>query len=226
MSEWIDISVPLGNGIVAWPGDPPFSIDRFLDQKNGAPFTVSQMSLGVHTGTHMDAPLHSIPGGASIDQMPLDACIGPARVIHIEDRESIKQAELARHNIASGERILFKTANSDRLWSDEPFKENFIYINCQAAEYLADRRIRMVGIDYLSVGGWERDSRETHDALLSAGIWIVEGLNLHGIEAGDYELICLPLKIAGADGAPARAILKKTSSEKSTQNESRRGFSG
>jgi arylformamidase len=196
--------------MVHWPGDPAFHIERAHDQEKGHVATVSRMALGVHTGTHMDAPLHFIRNGATIDSMPLDATVGRARVIAIDDPQSIKRGELLAHRISAGERILFKTHNSDGAWNTDQFDEDFVFISHDAAAYLAESGIRCVGVDYLSVGGFREDGPETHHALLGAGIWIIEGLNLHGIEPGDYELACLPLKLIGSEGAPARAILRNS----------------
>lgn len=209
MTEWIDISVPVRNGMVHWPGDPPFHIERAEDQEKGDIATVSRMTLGVHTGTHMDAPLHFIRGAGSIDTMPLDATIGPARVISIADSHSITRTELARHKIAAGERVLFKTANSGRSWKSDAFDESFVFISQDAARYLAEVEVQTVGVDYLSVGGYREDGPETHHALLGSGVWIIEGLDLSGVEPGEYELVCLPLRLIGAEGSPARAILRK-----------------
>jgi arylformamidase len=208
VSEWIDITVPVRNGMVHWPGDPSFQIKRTLDQENGDTCTLSQMTLSVHTGTHMDAPLHFLKGGPTIDEMPLDATIGSARVIQIRDRKSIRREELIEHEIEASERVLFKTANSDNLWTKDEFDEDFIFIEKEGAEYLAERGVRVVGVDYLSVGGFKQDAVETHQALLGAGVWVIEGLNLSGIEPGAYDLICLPLKLMEAEGSPARAILR------------------
>jgi len=141
--------------------------------------------------------------------MPLDATVGPARVIPIHDKKSIKREELAAHGISAGERILFKTANSDRSWNSDRFDEGFVFISHDGARFLAERGVRTVGVDYLSVGGFREDGPETHEALLGAGIWIIEGLNLTGVEPGEYELVCLPLKLMGAEGSPARAILRR-----------------
>jgi arylformamidase len=194
--------------MVHWPGDPPYNIKRLHDQSNGAVCTVSKVDLGVHTGTHMDAPLHFIQGGAAIDQIPLDAVIGPARVIQIQDRRSIRREELEQHEIEARDRVLFKTANSDQLWRKDEFDEDFIFITRDGAEYLAERGVQTVGVDYLSVGGFKEDAVETHVALLDKGIWIIEGLDLSGVEPGLYELICLPLKLMGSEGSPARAVLR------------------
>jgi arylformamidase len=210
VSNWIDVSVPLRNGMVHWPGDSAFHIERFLDQAKGGGATVSRMSLSVHTGTHMDAPLHYIPNARTIDEMPIEATVGPARVIPIRDRRSIERSELTAHAIAGGERILFRTANSDHGWSRDAFRKEFVFISPEAARYLVERGVRCVGIDYLSVDAFPGDEAETHRILLDAGIWIIEGLNLQGVEAGTYEMVCLPLLLMGSDGAPARAILRRT----------------
>jgi len=166
------------------------------------------MSMGMHTGTHMDAPIHFLQDGKGIDQIPLTAAIGQARVIEISDTESIKPGELEPHEIGRGERILFKTRNSPRCWQTNDFVEDFVFISHEAAQYLAERQVQLVGVDYLSVGGFRVDGVETHAALLQAGIWIIEGLNLSQVQAGTYQLICLPLKIVGSDGSPARALLR------------------
>jgi arylformamidase len=141
--------------------------------------------------------------------MPITATIGRARVISIRDEESIRVRELESHGLAKGERVLFKTRNSEQCWKTDRFQKKFVHIPKDTAQYLAERRVQTVGIDYLSVGGFETDGAETHRILLAAGIWILEGLNLAHVEAGEYELVCLPLKIVGSDGAPARAVLRK-----------------
>jgi arylformamidase len=206
---WIDVSVPLRSGMVHWPDNPPVRIERMLDMECGDAANVSTISLGSHTGTHMDAPIHFVPGGAGMDRMPLDATVGQARVIEIQDPVSIKPEELDPHEISRGERVLFKTQNSARRWWTEDFIEDFVYVSQEAARYLADRGVSTVGVDYLSVGGFWKDGVETHQALLGTGIWVIEGLDLSEIEPGEYELICLPLKVENGDGAPARAILRK-----------------
>jgi arylformamidase len=206
--SWIDISVPVREGMPQWPGDPQLSFERMMDQNNGDLCTVTRASMSAHTGTHMDAPLHFLRNSPSMEQMPIDATVGPARLIRIEDSAAIHRSELLPYSIQPGERILFRTGNSDRDWGNLPFNEDFIFIARDAAEYLAECGVRSVGVDYLSVGGFRQDSVETHEALLSKGIWVMEGLMLAGIEPGNYELVCLPLKWVGAEGAPARAILR------------------
>ena len=203
---WIDISVSIKQGMVHWPGDPAIRIKRVLSIDNGDDCNVSRLSIGSHTGTHMDAPLHFLRKGKGLDKMPIDATIGSARVIEISDKESIKANELKRHRIREGERILFKTSNS-RYWKSNQFRKNFVYIAHDAAEYLAQKKVLTVGIDYLSVGGFYNDGLETHQALLQAGVWVIEGLNLSKVKAGRYHLVCLPIKVLNSDGAPARAVL-------------------
>jgi len=206
--EWIDISVPLATGMVHWPNDPEVRIERMSDMDRGDNNTLSMVSMGVHTGTHMDAPLHFVRNGRGIDQMPLDVMVGTCRVIKVHDPESIKVAALEGHDIRRGERILFKTKNSSRAWHNAAFIEDFVYISTEAAAYLAQAGVILIGIDYLSVGAFKHNGTEVHQTLLGAGIWIVEGLDLSEVDSGDYDLVCLPLRITDADGAPARAIVR------------------
>jgi len=207
--DWIDISVPLHNGMVAWPGDAPFERTSTLEIANGDECNLSQISATAHIGTHMDAPRHYLEGATGIETMPISASVGRARVIEIHDPEVICTSELESHHLAKGERVLFKTRNSQRCWETDHFQRKYIYIPPETAHYLAERGVQTVGVDYLSVGGFESGGPETHRILLQAGIWIIEGLILEHVEPGEYELVCLPLRIIGGDGAPARAILRK-----------------
>jgi len=207
-AAWIDISVTIKSGMVHWPGDPKVEIKQIHSIAKGATANVSHLSMGSHTGTHMDAPFHFLPKGKGIDAIPLDATVGKARVIEIHDRELIKAEELKGHNIRRGERILFKTINSKRCWKTDHFVKDFVYISAGAAQFLATRKVKSLGVDYLSVGGYFKDGEATHHALLKAGIWVIEGLNLSKIKSGEYELICLPLKLLHGDGAPARAMVR------------------
>ncbi len=205
---WIDISIPVRDAMAHWPNDPPVSIRRIHDIEKGATANLSMISMGAHSGTHMDAPLHLIKKGESIDNIPLDTVVGKARVIEIRDAESIKPAELLRHRIQRGERILFKTENSAHVWQKDEFSEDFVFISDAAAEFLVERGVRLIGIDYLSVGSFKYGGSYVHKTLLGAGIWLIEGLNLSNVAPGKYDLICLPLRIVAGDGAPARAILR------------------
>jgi arylformamidase len=205
---WIDVSVTIKHGMAHWPDNPPIVVERHLDIGRGDDCNVSHIAIGVHTGTHMDAPIHFIAEGAGLDEMPLSAVIGEARVIDIADPVAVTADELRLHHLGRGERLLFRTANSARVWQTHHFVEDFVYIAEEAALYLADAGVQTVGIDYLSVGGYLVDGARIHRILLEAGIWIIEGLDLSAVAAGRYEMICLPLKLHGGDGAPARAILR------------------
>jgi arylformamidase len=213
-NPWIDISVPLRTGMVHWPGDPPVQIWRFaklgqrVDGKT-IPCNVSQMNICAHAGTHMDGPRHFIKNGDGLDTLPLDATIGPARVIEIEDRDSVKVEELASHKLKRGERILLRTHNSSTRWWEKGFQKRFVHISAGAARHMVERGIQTIGVDYLSVGGYERDGVETHQILLGAQVWIIEGLDLTQTLAGNYDLVCLPVKVKDSDGAPARAVLRR-----------------
>ena len=206
--KWIDISVTIKSGMVHWPDNPEIKVGKMLDMERGDVCNVSTLSLGSHTGTHMDAPRHFFRDGKTLDRMPLEATIGPARVIEIKDREAVKVEEIRNARIKAGERILFKTRNSRQAWKTDEFDEDFVYISRDAAAFLARAKLMTVGIDYLSVGGFKKDGVETHHALLGAGIWVIEGLNLGKIKPGRYELCCLPIKVLDSDGAPARALLR------------------
>ncbi len=207
-SRWLDISVPLRNAMVHWPSDPPVRIENVKDIEHGASSTLSVISMGSHTGTHMDAPLHFIRQGIGIDKMPLDTTVGRARVIEIHDSESIKPEELVRNRIRRGERVLFKTRNSLRVWQTDTFIEDFVFISKEAARFLAEHKVRVIGVDYLSVGSFKHGGSYVHKTLLGGGVWIIEGLDLSRVKPGKYDLICLPLKLDQGDGAPARAILR------------------
>jgi len=205
---WIDISVPLYSGMAHWPGDPPFQADQARAISRGDVCNLTQLATSAHIGTHMDAPKHFIDHGVGIDALPLAAVLGPCRVVEIKDHHAIQPAELESAQLLPGERILFKTRNSARGWTTDEFVKDFVYISKEAAQFLVDRAVQTVGVDYLSVGGFFKDGVPTHQILLGAPIWIIEGLNLSQVQPGSYELICLPIKLRGADGAPARAILR------------------
>ncbi|MGF1590708.1 MAG: cyclase family protein [Pleurocapsa sp.] len=210
-TDWIDISLTIHPGMPYWPDNPAVSVEPSQCLAHGDVCNVSKMTIGTHTGTHVDGINHFIKGGIGIDQMPLDATIGVARVIEIKDPQQIKLAEIEPHNIQAGERILFKTQNSDRALKSAQFVEDFVHISTEAAHYLAEKKVRTVGVDYLSVGGYQGNVIEVHHALLGSGIWAIEGLNLAQVEPGKYELICLPIKLKDGDGGLARAILRPIS---------------
>ncbi len=206
---WIDVSVPITDGMISWPGDPKVHIARSLDMEKGAEANVTKLNMGAHTGTHMDAPRHFINSKAGIDKMPLDAAIGKVRIIGIRNKEMITPEELRSHRIRKGERILFKTVNSNSRWYLKPFNKKFVALSTEAARFLAERKIKTLGVDYLSIGSLQSDIGEVHRLILKAGIWAIEGLDLSKVEPGDYEMICLPLRIVKSDGSPVRTLLRK-----------------
>lgn len=192
-----------------WPGDPECHITKTVDMADGAVCNLTHLNLSAHTSTHMDAPRHFIADGITMEQMPLDAVIGPCRVLDLQSVEDqITSADLEPLAIQPGERLLFKTRNSTQSWSLDHFDRDFISLGADAARFLVEHRVQTIGVDYLSIGGFEKDIVETHQIILGAQVWVIEGLDLSAIEPGDYELMCLPLKIQGADGAPCRALLR------------------
>jgi arylformamidase len=207
-TEWIDVSVTVRHGMPHWPGNPPITLQRVMDLRDGDDCNLSHIAMGVHSGTPMDAPVHFRHGAAGLDDMPLSATIGEARVVEIADPDCVTADELRSKSPRRGERLLFRTENSPRCWTKDTFVEDFVYISEPAAALLAESGVQTVGIDYLSVGGYHADGTSIHHLLLDAGIWIIEGLDLSAVRAGSYELICLPIKMHEADGAPARAILR------------------
>ena len=207
-----DVTVPLHNGLPTWPGDPGVEITDWRSLTNGDSANVSLLHFGAHSATHVDAPAHFIEGGAKVDSMPLDALIGEAEVIEVpEDRLVIDEVFVAANCPAGTERVLFKTRNS-AFWSEpEPqFHTDFTYLDLNAATRLVQQGARLIGIDYLSIEKYGQANHETHHALLSKGVIILEGLNLSNVPAGKYELICLPLRLQSnlGDGGPARAVLR------------------
>jgi arylformamidase len=207
--SWIDVSMPCRAGMVTWPGDPFVDISQVMDMERGDSCNLTRLNMSAHTGTHMDAPRHFTRTGVSMSAWRPEDTVGPCRVIAIEDPVAIRAAELAPHTPQAGEILLFKTQNSRLRYQDNTFHEDFVYLANDAAQLLAKARVRTVGIDYLSIGGFHHDLVETHVTILGAGIWVIEGLMLDEVAAGDYELCCLPLRLQGADGAPARALLRK-----------------
>jgi arylformamidase len=209
---WIDVTATLDPATTPiYAGDAPMKFDFLHDMRKGDGFTLSVYSMGAHSGTHVDAPMHFVLGGATIDQLSLDPFIGPARVIDIpDDVQAIDAAELGRHQWKGAERVLFRTRSSLRGWMASPtFHRDFAYIAPDAAQLLADAGVRLVGIDYISAEQFAAPAPMTHRILLGKGIPIVEGLALAGVSAGDYDIIVLPIKVGGHEGAPARAVLRK-----------------
>jgi arylformamidase len=205
---WIDVSVPLRTGMVVYEGDPEVAIEPVTRIAAGDLANVSRMALGTHSGTHMDAPRHFIDGAPGVDRIPLDALVGPAIVADARGAPGdIDAAALAALDLPSGtERLLLRTRN-EALRERDAFTRGFVGIADDAARELAAMGVRLVGIDYLSIAPSAEPS-PTHLALLEAGVAVVENLDLRRAPPGAYELVCLPLRVEGADGAPARALLR------------------
>lgn len=205
----IDISVPLQNGLVVWPGDRPVEVRRLRTlERDGA--NVSEICLSSHTGTHLDPARHFVAGGPTVDQLPLDVLNGPADVADFSYVERvITAADLEAARLpADCRRLLLRTRNS-RFWAEEPhlFHEDYVGLSADGAEWIVRRGVQLVGIDYLSIEPYRTPGHPVHRALLGAGVIVLETLNLAQVAAGRYQLLCLPLRITEGDGAPARAAL-------------------
>ena len=223
MPKYYDVTIPLNDNIRVLPplktetGQPstgpnaPSRVYRFFDVNKGDPVTMARLELSSHDGTHIDAPLHFIPGGSTIDKMPVEATNGPCRVIEIKDDKDITIKELEPYKIKEGERILFKTKNSPHVYQDRVYNGVWVALLPETAEYLVSKKIRIVGLDYLTVAHTEppQSINKVHRALLNAGIYILEAINLDGVPAGNYEMMCLTLRIENGDAGPCRVILKK-----------------
>lgn len=206
----IDVSVELKNGMPSWPGDAAFRREwSSVPEEHGAKPAVSRVSCSVHVGTHVDSPLHFFSDGRSVEQIPLSTLVGPVAVRRLEVKKRVEVRHLGTLELKPDvKRLLLRTSNS-RLWHDRPrsFSEDFVSLSPGAARWLVDRGIELIGVDYLSVEAYDAPDHETHEILLEAGVVIVEGLDLSEVEPGEYVLMCMPLKIRGAEGAPARAAL-------------------
>ena len=197
-----DISVPIRADMPIYEGNPGVELERASAIADGDPANVSKLIFGVHTGTHVDAPLHFIDGAPGAEGIPLDALVGPAVVVDATGMDRLGEAELRGLEIPEGaERVLLKTRNSE-LWNRNDFTRDFLRLDGSGARFVVARGIRTIGIDYLSIG-----DREAHRELLGAGVVPVEGLDLRKVEPGEYTFVCLPLDVVGSDGGPARAIL-------------------
>lgn len=212
MTQYFDISLTISSELPRWPGSPPVEFTRRRDMARGDPVNDGALSFGVHTGTHVDAPVHFLANGTDVTQLALDALLGPAVVAALPGVDAVSARDLEALDLpADTQRLLLRTRNSEG-WrrGDREFRPDFVALTADAARWVAARGIRLIGVDYLSVQIFHGDP-QTHIALLQAGVVIVEGLNLAEVAPGSYELICLPLKLAGADGAPARAVLRRLS---------------
>lgn len=214
---WMDVSVPITDALPVWPGDPPVGCCAALHLDNGDPATVSRLDMGVHTGTHVDSPAHFIRGGTSLEEMPLEGWLGNAYVVSVPHDISLVDAHWleSKANLPDTvTRVLFKTKNSSSRWYQQPFNTEFVALSPCGAQWLVDRGIRLVAMDYLSVEAYGSEGAPTHMCLLGAGVYILEGLYLQHAPEGWVELCCLPLRLAFShtgDGAPARAVIRPIS---------------
>ncbi len=208
-AKWIDVSATISDGMVRWPTDPAVIIYKAETiGEEGAVANVTGIYTTAHVGTHIDAPLHFIKGGEDVASIDLNILIGHAKVFHIQDRKEINYAEIKDLGIEKGDRVLFRTRNSETDWEREPFMEDYVYLATDAAKFLAGIGIQCVGVDYLSLGSKEND-QEVHRLMLGIPVIIIEGLKLGKVDAGKYDMVCLPLKIKNSDGGPSRVILRK-----------------
>jgi arylformamidase len=203
-----DISVDISIGMHTHPGDPKFrsrQIADFEDEK----YRLYKISLGNHTGTHVDAPAHFVKDGATVTELPLEMLNGRVRVVQIHNKKKVDFAELSKLVLVDDFRILFKTRNSLLWGSKKTFQRKHVYLTLEASKYLVENGIKLIGFDYLSVEEFGNTEYPVHRYLLGNQVILIEGLNLSEVEEGDYEMSCLPLKLKGFDGAPARVILRR-----------------
>lgn len=213
MPEIIDISVGLESTLPVWPGSPKFRIFQTMRMEDGEVANVSQIETDVHIGTHVDAPWHFVRGGKTIEQLSLDILMGTAFVAYLPEVEKITAQDLERLTLPPNtQRLLVRTRNS-QLWENKvsEFQTDFVAFTADAAQWIVERGIKLIGIDYLSVQRYYDDA-STHQILLGAEVVIIEGLNLTNVTSGLYNLVCLPIKLLGAEGSPARAVLIKEDS--------------
>ena len=212
MASIIDISVPLQPDMPIWPGSVGLRLTRTMRLEAGDAANVSRLDCDVHMGTHVDAPWHFWEDGATVEQLPLDTLIGPAIVVYLPEVGLVTASDLANLTLPPGtKRLLLRTRNS-KLWAAgvTEFREDYVALTTEAARWVVDQGIRLIGVDYLSVQRYD-DSSLVHQILLEAGVVILEGLNLADVQPGIHELICLPILLVGAEGAPARAVLRPLS---------------
>ncbi len=203
-----DVTLTITPQLPTWPNNPGVVLERVNKIEDGANANVSKLAMGVHTGTHVDAPVHFVPGAPGVETLALETLIGPVRVFELPDVNVVDAAALKTLEWPAGlERVLFKTRNSSYWAAGDPqFHTDFVGVSEDGAKFLVEKKIKLVGVDYLSVAPWKA-SKPTHQALLNARIIIIEGLDLSQVSAGEYQLFCLPIKLGGSDGAPARVIL-------------------
>jgi len=205
----IDVTVPLDSNLPIYPGNTPFSLEAVKRIGRGDSSNVSTLHLSAHAGTHVDAPRHFFDDGPGTEALPLEMLVGRARVIEVTTRKGITAEDLARIDLSEDVRVLIKTPNS-RLWGSPEFHTDYVGISESGARHLVDHGIKVVGVDYLSVEEFKHPGAPAHHILLGGGTIVIEGLNLRDVEPGPYEMYCLPLRVVGSDGAPARVVLRRS----------------
>jgi arylformamidase len=205
----IDVTVPIDSNLATYPGNTPFSLEAVRRIARGDNSNLSSLHLSVHTGTHVDAPRHFFDDGGSVESLPLEMLCGRTRVVELTTRRAVTAEDLAAFDLREDVRLLLKTHNS-RLWGTPDFHEDFIGISEGGARFLVDHGVKVLGVDYLSVEQYRAPGAPAHRVLLGSGVVVIEGLNLRDVEPGSYEMFCLPLPVVGADGAPARVILRRS----------------
>jgi arylformamidase len=203
----IDISVPLDANLPSYPGNTPFTIEAVKRIARGESSNVSTLHLSAHSGTHVDAPRHFFDDRAGAEAIPLEMLFGRARVIEVASRKALVPDDLTGIDLSEDVRVLIKTHNS-RLWGTPEFHTEYVGLTEAAARFLVDHGVKVVGVDYLSVEEFRKPGAPAHHVLLGGGTIVIEGLNLRDVEPGVYEMFCLPLRIVGADGSPARVVLR------------------
>ena len=205
----IDVTVPLDQNLPTYPGNAPFTLEAVKRIARGDSSNVSTLHMSAHAGTHVDAPRHFFDSAPGVEGIPLEMLIGRTRVVEITSRSGIGADELADLDLSEDVRVLFKTSNS-RLWGSPDFHKDYVGVTASGAEHLVAHGIKVVGVDYLTVEEFKKPGAPAHHALLGGGVIVIEGLNLRDVEPGIYDMMCLPLLVVGADGAPARVLLRKS----------------
>jgi len=204
----IDVSVPLDGHLPTYPGNTPFTLEPIKRISQGDTANLSSLHMSAHAGTHVDAPRHFFQDAPGAEALPLELLFGRTRVVEMTSRRGIDAEELSRIDLAEDIRVLFKTPNS-KLWGDPQFHQDYVGVTESGARHLVDRGIKVVGVDYLSVEQFRQPGAPAHHILLGGGTIVIEGLNLREVEPGNYDMVCLPLRVVGSDGAPARVVLRK-----------------
>jgi arylformamidase len=201
-----DVTLPLRETMVVYPGDPELAVEPVFRIDSGDSCNVSLLHMGTHLGTHIDPPLHYLAEGAAIDEFPLELMVGSGLVLDLRSKPAITAADLAAFDLHGADRVLLKTDNSPKLRLNT-FSKAFVSLSLDGAAHLIECGVKLVGIDYYSIEDYESDGA-VHKLLLSASVFIVEGLNLRDVPAGPCRIYCFPLRIVGGDGSPARVVVE------------------